>query len=220
MNFEWSIIYNSLPLLGQGFVMTIVLVVVSGLIGCVLGSILCFGKLTKKGPFFWLSSIFIDLFRTLPEMVTVFWIYSCLPLLFDLKISAFGCGIIALAVFAAAYIAEVFRAGIQAVPKGQIEAAYVLGLPVHTIWISIIIPQAIRIMMPAFILFLTDLVKASGLLASISVGELVFQAITLASGSFRYFELFTFVGLCYFAILFPLSMIAQTLERRAAKRAV
>jgi ABC-type amino acid transport system permease subunit len=121
---------------------------------------------------------------------------------------------VALSLFAGAVLAEVFRAGIQAVPLGQIQAAKSLGLSEFRVWYSVVLPQALRLMIPAFILVIADLVKMSGLLAAIGVSELVYEASVLSGNSFRYFEFFTVIGIVYFIIIFPTSMLARRLDAR------
>lgn len=214
MNIDFSVVLHSLPQLLDGFLLTITMVVLSAILGSIIGAMACAGKLIRRGPFFWMSVSYIDLLRTLPEIVTIFWVYNCLPLLFNFKLGSFATGLVALSLFAGAYLAEVFRAGIQAVPRGQIEAAWSLGMPKWQIWLRIVIPQALRLMVPTFILFLTGHVKGSALLSTISIAELMYQATILSGQTFRYFEFYTVVGLGYFIIVFPLSMLAKVYERR------
>jgi len=214
MNIDFRVLLQYLPDLTSGFLMTIVMVVGSILIGAVIGIIACVGKLLRQGPLFWISAAYIDIFRTLPEIVTIFWIYTCLPLIFDLRLGSVSSGLLALSLVAGAYLAEIFRAGILAIPRGQIEAAYSLGIPQGQIWFQIVAPQAARTMVPTFILLLTDHVKGSALLSTISVSELMYQATVLSGMTYRYFEFFTGVGIAYFALIFPLSIMAQTYERR------
>src|SRR5690606_6833662 len=138
---------------------------------------------------------------TLPEMVTIFWVYYCLPLLLDVSFSSTISGLISLALFAGAFLAEIFRAAILSVPKGQWEAAASLGVPDRWIWIRVILPQGLRTMGGPFIAFLTDLVKVSGLLSAINVADLVYQASIIGGATFRYIEVFTAVGILYLLII-------------------
>lgn len=214
MHIDFSIVLHYLPELFEGFKLTVWMVVASTLCGAIIGAAACAGKLVRRGPLFWMSVGYIDLLRTLPEIVTIFWVYNCLPLLFNVKLGNNATGLVALSLCAGAYLAEVFRAGIQAVPKGQIEAAWSLGIPKWQIWIRIILPQALRLMIPTFVLFLTAHVKGSALLSTISIAELMYQATILSGQSFRYFELYTAVGIGYFILVFPLSMLSKAYERR------
>jgi ABC-type amino acid transport system permease subunit len=147
-------------------------------------------------------------------MVVVFWVYFCLPLILTIRLSAIACGLIALSLYASAFLAEIFRAGVQSVPKGQIEAAHTLGLHPAALWLKIIIPQATKNMLQPFMNFLTELLKASALLSAIGVAELVYRASIIGGQTYRYFELLTAIAVLYFVIIFPISLIARNWEAR------
>ena len=129
MEFNLFVVKQNWHLLGEGALMTFFMCGVSLAFGIVLGLILCFGKMRRRGLFYRVSTIVIDTFRTLPELVPIFWIYSAGPLIFNFTISAEGAGIMALTLYSGAFLAEIFRAGLEAVPKGQYEAADSLGIP-------------------------------------------------------------------------------------------
>lgn len=122
-------------------------------IGIPLGLLACAGKMLRTGPFYWISIGFVDTFRTLPEMVVLFWIYYCVPLIFDIRLSPLAAGLTALSFYAGAFLAEIFRSGILSVPRGQVEAGYAIGLPVSSIWLSVVLPQALRTMSAPLISF-------------------------------------------------------------------
>lgn len=218
MAFDFQIIADNYHLLLTGLRWTLTMVLGSLAFGIVLGLIACFAKLLMRGPIHWLAVGYIEFYRTIPEMVNIFWIYFCLPLIFDVRLSPVTSGLLALSLFAGAFLAEIFRAGIQAVPAGQIEAAYANGIPRRWIWLAVILPQAVKLMIPAFINFFTDLVKVSGLLSAIGVGEMIYQATVISNQSWKHFEMFTAVGLMYIAIITPLSLAAQHLEARYARQ--
>lgn len=218
MAFDFQIIADNYHLLLTGLRWTLTMVFGSLAFGIVLGLIACFAKLLMRGPIHWLAVGYIEFYRTIPEMVNIFWIYFCLPLIFDVRLSPVTSGLLALSLFAGAFLAEIFRAGIQAVPAGQIEAAYANGIPRRWIWLAVILPQAVKLMIPAFINFFTDLVKVSGLLSAIGVGEMIYQATVISNQSWKHFEMFTAVGLMYIAIITPLSLAAQHLEARYARQ--
>lgn len=209
---------ENIGLLFHGLQMTILVCLAALVFGVALGLAACLAKLQGEGPLAVLAKCYINLFRTLPEIVTIFWIYACFPLIFGLRLGSLSAGILALSLYAGAFLAEIFRGGIQAVPRGQFEAARALGIPMLWIWLSVILPQTFRLMLPAFIAFLTDLVKVSGLLSAIGVTELVYEASVISAQNFRYFELFSAIGAIYFVLIFPLSMLAQHYERLLAKR--
>jgi ABC-type amino acid transport system permease subunit len=161
---------------------------------------------------------YLAFFRTTPELVLIFWAYFCLPPIFGLRLSAPVSGIVALSLVCGAYMAEIFRAGIEAVPRGQVEAACSLGLSSLAIWVTILLPQAVRRMMPAFLNYLTELLKNSTLLAGIGVAELAYQAYTLGAMTYRYMELLTSIAVIFFIVILPLSLAARGVESWMARR--
>jgi His/Glu/Gln/Arg/opine family amino acid ABC transporter permease subunit len=218
MAFNFNALIQYYPEVLQGLHATLYIVAISLAIGIVVGLVACVGKLSGSGIgcHFW--STFIDIFRTVPEFVLIFWVYYCLPLLFDVGMSATVSGVVALSLLSSAVLAEVFRAGILAVPRSQLEAAAALAIPTYHKWRYIILPQAVRRMMPAFMNFLTELLKASALLSAIGVPELLYKARNLGDQTFRHLEFFTLAAVLYFVVIFPLSMYARRAELRLSKR--
>ena len=218
MEFDYRILIRFYPLLLDGLSMTLFIFVASLILGTAIGLIACLGRLTPRGIAYRVSTYFVDFFRTVPEIVLVFWAYYCLPLLLGAQMPATLTGIIALSVYAGAFLAEIFRAGILAVPRDQVDAAYALAIPVYYIWRRVILPQAFRRMMPAFINFMTELLKTSALLMTIGVGEMAYRANILGQETYRFVEFLTAVGLMYFILIFPLSLYARRSERRFVLR--
>jgi His/Glu/Gln/Arg/opine family amino acid ABC transporter permease subunit len=218
MQFDTGVIIQHLPDLARGLQLTVLLVVVSLGIGALLGLVGCFGKLLGRGLLSWLAAGYVTVMRGVPEMVVMFWVYYCGPLILHTRLSSFSSAAAAMSLYAGAFLAEIFRAGILAVPRGQGEAARALGLPGFWIWVDVILPQALRTMIPAFIGLVTLVVKISGLASAIGVGELVYEASIISGQTYRYFELFTAVGIFYFLLIFPLSLLAQSYERKLARK--
>ena len=214
MEFNLFVIKQHWPLLAQGAVMTVIMCSASLVFGAVLGLVLCCGKMRRRGVFFWISAVFIDVFRTLPELVPLIWIYSVGPLIFNFKITAPAAAILALALWGGAFLAEIFRAGVEAVPRGQYEAAQSVGIPRFWMWAVVIGPQAARMMTPPLMNFICDLVKGSSLLSAIGVAELAYQATVISGETFRYLEIFTVAGVFYFLIIFPISVIARVRAKK------
>jgi His/Glu/Gln/Arg/opine family amino acid ABC transporter permease subunit len=218
MTFDLNALSAYYPLLLEGLLVTLRVVAYSIVFG-VLGSIaLCLGKLSGRGVGYRVAGFIIDFFRTIPEAVLIFWIYSCLPLLFGVRMSAEVSGIVALSLFVAANVAEILRAGILSTDRGQLEAAFSLGIPVRKMWLRIILPPAIRRMIPNFVNFLTELLKASSLLSTIGVAEIVYQATVLGNQTFAYIEFLTAVAVIFFVLIFPLSLYVRHAENRHQKR--
>lgn len=219
MTFDLLTLQQYFPLMLEGLAATLRITAFSMIFGLLGGLLLCFGKLAGKGIGHTISSAVIDFFRTIPEFVLIFWVYSCLPLLMTLRLSSEASGIVALSFYTAAYSAEIMRAGILSVDRGQIQAALSLGIPKATIWTRVVFPPAARRMLPAFVSFLSELVKVTALLSAISVVEITYQANVLGNRTFAYLEFLSAAAVLYFAIIFPLSMAARRLEKIPDQRA-
>ena len=218
MYFDTHVIIQHLPELLRGAQLTILLVLVSLAIGALLGLVACLGKLMERGLLYWIASVYVAVMRGIPEMVVMFWIYYCGPLILNTRLTSFFAATASMSLYAGAFLAEIFRAGVLAVPRGQSEAARALGIPEFSTWAEVILPQALRMMIPAFIGLVTLVVKISGLASAIGTGELVYQASIVGGQTYRYFELFTAVAIFYFVLIFPLSLLAQRYERKLAWR--
>jgi len=215
MDLRPSVVLGNYPLLIDGVIMTLWAAAVALSIGVVFGAAGCAVRLSARPAFDRAVRGYVLFFRTTPEMVLIFWGYFCIPFLFKLKVSGFWTGSVVLGLVAAAYLTEIFRAGVQAVPRGQVEAAHALGVPAYSRWRFVILPQALRLMVPPLVNYFTELLKNTTLLSSIGVAELALQAYLLGGRTYRYLEFLSVIALVYFAIIFPLSMASRRLEQRA-----
>jgi polar amino acid transport system permease protein len=191
-------------------------------IGLVGGTLLALMRLSSVGPYRWLSTAYIEFFRGLPAIV-VFVAFSLLPLAFEgltIPLDPYGPVWLALGIVAAAYMAEVIRAGIQAVPKGQLEAARSLGMPPGLASRKIVLPQAFRIVLPPLTNDLILLVKDSSLVFIIGTTtsgyELTGFGRDLANTNANLTPLVT-AGFCYLLITLPLGVLVRRLEAKAAR---
>jgi His/Glu/Gln/Arg/opine family amino acid ABC transporter permease subunit len=215
MNFQISVLEKNYPLLIQGAIVTMEITIVALVIGVAGGAILCTGRLLRGSTADRLALLYIGFFRTTPEMVLIFWGYFCVPLILQIKVSGFWIGSIVLGLVTAAYLAEIFRAGIEAVPRGQIEAALALGLRSWPRWWFVVLPQSTKLMIPPLVNYFTELLKNTTLLAGIGVAELSLQAYLLGGQTFRYVEFLSAIALIYFAMIFPVSLWSRRLERHS-----
>lgn len=218
MNFDTGFVLKAIPILFEGLGVTLLLVGLSLLIGIAIGIVGCYGKLLGSGPLSWLAYAYVGTFRSLPETVLIFWIYFCGPLILNVRLSPMGSGLLALSLVAGAYLTEIFRSGVTSVPHGQLEAARALGLKPYRRMRHIVAPQAVMTMLPTFIGFVTILLKNSALMSAIGLGELFYRAMTLSATTYKYFEIYTAVGIMYFCVIFPLSMLSQRFEWRRQVR--
>jgi ABC-type amino acid transport system permease subunit len=167
----------------------------------------------------WLSlpaAGYIELFRNTPALVQLIWIYYCLPILTGLDLSALVSCTIALMAYGSAYIAEIFRAGIKSIDPGQVEAARSSGLSYLQTMREVVLPQAIRRMIPPLVNESVTLLKFSSLVSILGVADLTYQAQVLSTTTFRPIEIFTFIAVVYFILCSALAWGAQLLERRMA----
>ncbi len=212
MDYNWNIVFRNYELLMQGLAITVQVTLVSVLIGFSIGGIVCAARLSKKKLIKNFARGYILFFRATPEMILIFWAYFCVPMIFEFKVSGFWTGSVALGLVTAAYLAEIFRAGFNAIPVGQLEAANSLGLKFYIKWRFIIIPQLMKIMIPPLFNYFTELLKNTSLLSGIGVAELALQAYLLGGQTFRYVEFLSAIAILYFLMIFPLSFISRKLE--------
>jgi His/Glu/Gln/Arg/opine family amino acid ABC transporter permease subunit len=216
--FDTAVFLSALPTLAVGLWTTVWLSIAAIVVGSAIGTIACIGRLLGRGALNALATAYVNLFRGLPETVLIFWIYACGPLIFDIRLSDISSAILALSLVAGAYLGEIFRAGVLAVPRGQRDAAEALGLTLLASVRFVIAPQAFRIMLPAFFSLVTIVIKNSSIVSAIGVAELFYRASILAGDNFKYFEVFSSVGALYFALIFPLSLASRKLELRLRLR--
>lgn len=201
---------------------TVIYTAAAFVFGLVLGLILALMKLSSIGPYRWIATSFIELFRGLPALVTIFFVAFALPIGLGINIpgGTLGNGSVGLGLVAAAYMAETIRAGIQAVPRGQMEAARSLGMTRFWAMVSIVIPQAFRIIIPPLTNEVVLLIKDTSLLFVLGTTpmskELTKFGRDLLSSKFNGTPLVV-VALLYLAITLPLTQLAAVLERRQAR---
>lgn len=219
MDFDYHLLVRYYPLLLQGLSLTLLITAVAAASGAAIGLVVCAGSLSRRTAVRSAARSYVGFFRTTPEMVLIFWVYFCLPPLLDIRLSAYWSGTLALTLVSGAYLGEIFRAGVQSLPAGQIQAARALGLrPLHQ-WALVILPQAVRRMIPAFMAYLTELLKNTTLVSAIGVAELAYRAATLGAETFRYMEFLSAVAVMFFAVIYPISLAAGYAERRLRSRA-
>jgi His/Glu/Gln/Arg/opine family amino acid ABC transporter permease subunit len=199
------------PLLA-GLMMTIALtfvVIILSLVGALLVALAGMSRIT---PLRWVIKAYIEVIRGTPLLLQLIYIYYVLPEI-GIRLASFTAGAIALTLNYSAYISEVYRGGIQAIPAGQHDAAAALGMTRGLAMRRIILPQAIRIIIPTLGNYFIGLFKDTALCSVVSIQEVVFTAQIIAAQNFQYFTLYTVVALMYFAVSFPAARLVGHLER-------
>lgn len=217
MDFQGRLLWQNWPALLGGLGTTLAVTAGALGIGLAVGGVLCALRLSARATARGAAGGFISVFRTTPEMVLLFWAYFCVPEIVGANVSAVGAGVVVLGLVTGAYLAEIFRAGIQALPRGQSEAARALGLHAYARWRRVLLPQVLRSMAPPLMNYFTELVKNTTLLSAIGVSELSLRAYLLGGQTFRYLEFLTAIAVGYFLLIFPASLLSRRLEARPAR---
>lgn len=183
-------------------------------LGVVVGLVACFARLSRFATLRILARSYQELFRCTPLLVQILWAYYALPMLLGVTITNTVAGLLTLSLYVGSFYAEIFRGGINAIDKGQREAAAAVGMSGVQAMTHIIMPQAIKKMLPAFINQSVIQVKNTSLLYAISVAELTYMTSVVNSETYRPLEAYTLAAVMYFVMLFPLTQVADHFERR------
>lgn len=202
-----------LPDLLRGALVSVELTLTVMGLSLIFGLIVALARLTRFRAVRTVATIYIEMIRGTPALLQLFYIYFVLPA-FGLKLPPFTAGVIGLTLNYSAYLSEVYRAGIQAVAKGQLEAAQALGMSRSVMMRLIILPQAVRIVVPPLGNYFISLFKDTALASIITVKEMIFTGQIIAATNFQYFAIFTIIGVIYLALSYPGSLGVQYLERR------
>jgi len=216
MNFDWSVIWRNAGALIEGTELTILLAVVAMAISIPGGLLLALMRLSGVRPLAWAAASFTELFRNLPLILVIYTAYYILPVATGLSFSPVATGIVALSLNVSAYNSETFRAGIASIRKGQSEAAYALGMTRWQTTRDIILPQAIRRVLPVLASTWVSLFKDTSLVSVISVGELAYNAMRLRAQTYRVLEMLTAMAVIYWALGYPQAKLVDWINRRYA----
>ena len=201
----------------QGLKNTLLLTCISVALGTVLGTVIAMGKMSKFAPLRWLVSVYVEVLRGTPILLQLYVFYFVLPQLFPfLKLSQFMWVSIALCVNSSAYVSEVIRSGIQAVDKGQMEAARSLGMSEGQAMMKIILPQAIRNILPALGNEFIMMLKETSLASTFFLGDLMTSYSIVKGVTYLTLEPMTIVAIIYLCMTFPLSKIVERFEKKMA----
>ncbi|MDQ4062101.1 MAG: amino acid ABC transporter permease [Pseudomonadota bacterium] len=220
MNFDIDVIVRSLPYLWYGMQYTIQLTLTAMIGGIILGTLLALARLSPIRPLSLLAAGYVNLFRSIPLVLVIFWFYFLVPLLAQwatgsprpVPVGPDRTALITFTIFEAAYYAEIMRAGIQSIPRGQVSAAYALGLNYRQAMAYVVLPQAFRNMLPILLTQTIILFQDTSLVYVISVTDFLGAASKIAQRDSRLLEMYGFVALVYFIISFALSRLVRHLQ--------
>jgi polar amino acid transport system permease protein len=222
MTFDFSVIWRNLDfLLLQGFLGfgnfvggTLRLAIPSIVLGFILGIFIGLGRLSSR---VWLrvpATLYVEFFRGVPLVMVIFWIWFIIPILLKTKIPEFGVALTAFVIFEAAYLAEIVRAGVQSVPRGQVEAATAVGLSSAQTMRYVVLPQALKNMIPSLVTQFIVLFKDTSLASIIGFMDLTKAAQVVNNREIRPFELYLFIAVVYWVCTYSMSRYARSLEKR------
>jgi len=210
---NWDVLVRSLPLLMTGLKVTAQLGAVSIVLGLALGLVIAMLRLYAIVPLSIAAKVYIDIFRSIPILVLLIVVYYALPFV-GLRLSPFLSAVTALTLVSGAYTAEIFRAGIEAIPRGQFEAAHALGLGFRHTMTDVILPQAVRIVIPPLTNNSINVIKDTALASVVAIPDLLKQATQAQALEANPTPLIV-AALLYIAFLWPLVLLVGRLERRS-----
>ena len=212
----FDFIFHILPYLLEGFMVSVQVAVLSFLLGLAIGSIMAFARLSRNPVFNKIATAYIEFLRGTPLLVQLMIVYFAIPIALRIHIEAWVAGIITMGINSSAYQAEIIRSGIKAIPQEQVEAAQSVGLSRWQIMRHIILPQALRFVIPALVNEFATVLKDTSLLYFIGVPELMRRADYIAAWTFRYFEVFITAAFIYFVAVYVFGTLSRVLERKLA----
>lgn len=219
MAYQWdfSPVLANAPLLVEGLVNTLRVTGTALVFGVALGLGLALLRLSPRRALSWPAGFVIEVFRTTPPLVQLFWFFFALPIMVGIEMTPFVAGAVTFSIQSASFFAEVFRAGIESIERGQWDAARAIGMRHDQALRRIILPQAVKRMIPAFMERAIELMKTTTLIATISYADLLFAANEVSQKTFRPLETYTVVALIYFVVIFLASQVARLVELRLAR---
>ncbi|MFB5282083.1 MULTISPECIES: amino acid ABC transporter permease [Peribacillus] len=214
LNLDFERIIPSIPYILEGIPTTLQVVSVAAVIGFILGIVLSILKISKIKPLNWFADFYTSIFRGTPLVLQLMLIYFGSPQILGIQIEAYEAAFLAFGLNSAAYISEIIRGGIQAVDKGQREAALALGVPESQMMLNIILPQAIKNILPALMNELISLTKESAVVTIIGLADIMRRAYIVGGETYKFFEPILVAGLVYYVMVMILTLLGKLLERR------
>ena len=215
MSYEWhwEVLWQSLPILLEGVRITVLASLITMIAALMLGLVVALARITG-GPLGALAYAYVEFFRNSPQLMVVVWVFTALPLLTGITLSPLLSGVVALTLNVAAFIAEVYRAGITSIPVGQAQAALALGMTRSQLYRRVLLPQAVARVIPPLGSYWVSLFKDTSLLAVIGVAELMYQGRLVATDTYRPLEILTGVAIIYYVLAYPQALAVNFLYRR------
>ncbi|GAA3851715.1 ectoine/hydroxyectoine ABC transporter permease subunit EhuD [Streptomyces sp. NPDC003328] len=216
MKWDWGAVRDFLPHFWDGLLVTLQALVLGSLIAFVLGLVWALLMRTPTRWVRWPVGVVTEFIRDTPLLVQLFFLFYVLPE-WGLAFSALTTGVVAIGLHYSTYTMQVYRAGIEAVPAGQWEAATALSLPMRRTWTAVILPQAIRRVVPALGNYVISMLKDTPMLMAITVLDMLGEARLFSQQHFQFTEPLTVIGVAFVLISYPASLLLRALERRLVR---
>ena len=216
MTLDWAVVWQHRDALVAGARTTVLLAVATMAIALPCGAIVAVLRLYAGEPVRTLATAYVEFFRNLPLILVVYWAFYVLPILTGLGLSPFATGLAALALNVTAYNAETFRAGINSIRRGQTEAAMALGMSRVQALRRVVIPQALRRILPVLASTWVSLFKDTSLVSVIAVTELAYVSMQIRAQTFRVLEMLTAMAVIYWFLGYPQAKLVDWIQRRYA----
>jgi len=217
-DFDFATILANWNVLARGLLQTLQLALVCLVCGLALGLPVGAARYSRRPWLHWPATAFVEVFRNTPALVQIMWFFFAFPIVSPFEIDAFSAATLALSLNTAAFSAEIYRGGIQSIAPAQWEAGRALGMTYPQLLRRVILPQAIRRMLPAFTNRGIELVKMTTLASTIAFAELLHEAKTLSAINFNPIEAYTTVALIFFAVVYPVTLFVQRMELKLPRR--
>jgi polar amino acid transport system permease protein len=214
MTFDWSVIWTHRAALLEGAALTVGLTVLTMLLAVPGGIVLALMRLSPNKLLQSASLAFVEFFRNLPLILVIYWAFYVMPMAFDVQFSAITTALVALVLNVAAYNAETFRAGINSIRKGQMEAALAMGMSRRQAMFKVVIPQAGRRILPVMASTWISLFKDTSLVSVIAVSELAYTAMQIRAQTFRVLEMLTAMAVLYWLMGYPQAKLVDWIHRK------
>jgi glutamate/aspartate transport system permease protein len=223
-HFDWSGIPGALPTLWTGAIITFQITVIAIVCGILIGTVLALLRLSGVKPLEWFARVYVTLFRSIPLVMVLLWFFLIVPQVLqnllglspdiDIRLAS---AMVAFSLFEAAYYSEIIRAGIQAVPRGQVNAAFALGMTYGQAMKLIVLPQAFRAMVPLLLTQAIVLFQDTSLVYVIGLADFFRTAANIGDRDGTSVEMVLFAGACYFVICVIASSLVKSLQKKVAR---
>ncbi len=204
------------PLFARGLGVSLLFTAVVIAMGLVVGLSAGMARLSPIAPVRWIARAYVEVFRCTPVLVQLIWFFYALPMLINVEMSATTAAALALSLYGGSFYAEILRGGIVSIDPGQTEAGAALGMTPAQVMKRVVLPQAFKRMVPPLMNQSILQFKNTSLLSTLAIADLVYQGQIVAHDTFRPLEAYTLIAGIYFAVLFPMTILVQRLERKLA----